>query len=226
MSYKSEFQSNNADLQTILDTVNALPEAGPQLPELTNPASASDIVSGKEVIGADGSKMTGTVLEKKSGESLHLSGSMASLSQAVTTLAGDVLFRKGASARLSIDNTKFGNATAADVAAGKTFTSERGLKLTGTASVGGGLETVSVSLRDANDVGTCFCYIDGTGAGKSVLLYSESLSVSVAKGSFLVVDYMGSGMTLSAPSTFVNCGGDGRTFAVLKVNGSGTVSVR
>lgn len=29
MSYKTEFQSNNTDLQAILDAVNALPEAGP-----------------------------------------------------------------------------------------------------------------------------------------------------------------------------------------------------
>ena len=28
MSYKSELQSNNADLQNILDTINSLPEAG------------------------------------------------------------------------------------------------------------------------------------------------------------------------------------------------------
>lgn len=38
----------------------------------------------------------------------------------------------------------FGNATAADVAAGKTFTSAAGLKVTGTASSSGGTSTTAV----------------------------------------------------------------------------------
>ena len=85
-SYKTEFANNNVDLQSILDTVNSLPEkenidneistqddliaqiysaldgktAGVQLPTLTNPASASDIDSGKQAIDGSGNVINGT----------------------------------------------------------------------------------------------------------------------------------------------------------------------
>lgn len=60
MSYNSNLQTNNTNLQSILDTINALPEAGTDLPELTNPANASEVFLGKEVINQDGDTVTGT----------------------------------------------------------------------------------------------------------------------------------------------------------------------
>lgn len=59
-SYNSNLQTNNTNLQSILDTINALPEAGTDLPELTNPANASEVFLGKEVINQDGNTVTGT----------------------------------------------------------------------------------------------------------------------------------------------------------------------
>lgn len=55
-------QNNNADLQAILDSINALPEenSGVELPTLTNEGSASDLVSGKELIDQEGNVITGT----------------------------------------------------------------------------------------------------------------------------------------------------------------------
>lgn len=44
MNYNSNLQTNNTNLQSILDTINALPEAGTDLPELTNPANASEVL--------------------------------------------------------------------------------------------------------------------------------------------------------------------------------------
>ena len=44
----------------------------------------------------------------------------------------DVLLRKGSGLHVRVPKSEFGNATAADVAAGKTFTSAAGCKLTGT----------------------------------------------------------------------------------------------
>lgn len=59
MSYTTDLQSNNADLQNILNTVNALPEKI-QLPELTNPAGTENIDYGFEAINGNGVLITGT----------------------------------------------------------------------------------------------------------------------------------------------------------------------
>lgn len=110
-------------------------------------ATSSDIVINKTAY-VNGGKVTGTVDE--------LGGSVISVEKAhqandptfgkrpdnvlgnaiITgyTRSGDVLIRDGYTTDLFIPAEKFGDATAADVAAGKTFTSLNGLKLTGTAT--------------------------------------------------------------------------------------------
>lgn len=63
---------NTTELQAILDAVNALPEAGGggeggvELPELTNEGSASDLLSGKQLINSSGNVVTGTIPTKTS----------------------------------------------------------------------------------------------------------------------------------------------------------------
>lgn len=52
-------QSNSEGLQRILEMVNDLPE-GTQLPTLSNPGTAADLASGKQLIGQDGNVITGT----------------------------------------------------------------------------------------------------------------------------------------------------------------------
>lgn len=63
-------KQNITSLQNLLEQVNALPEAstGVELPELTNPASASDILANKEAINANGSKITGSIPTKTSSD--------------------------------------------------------------------------------------------------------------------------------------------------------------
>lgn len=66
-NYNSELQSNNTDLLAILNSINELPEAGGvDLPELSNPGTAADLLSGKELIDGDGNKVTGTIATKTS----------------------------------------------------------------------------------------------------------------------------------------------------------------
>lgn len=57
MSHVTEIQSNNADLQSILDMVNALPSGS----ALGN-ATAADVVAGKTFSSASGVKVTGTLV--------------------------------------------------------------------------------------------------------------------------------------------------------------------
>jgi hypothetical protein len=53
---------NNTNLlQDLLDAVNALPEAGVDLPELSNEASASDLLLNKQLIDGNGNIVTGTM---------------------------------------------------------------------------------------------------------------------------------------------------------------------
>lgn len=68
MSNKSILQSNNEalsannlDLQSLIDQANALPDAGGvELPSLSNEGTASDMLSGKQLIDSDGNIITGT----------------------------------------------------------------------------------------------------------------------------------------------------------------------
>lgn len=113
-------------------------EAGADLPTLTNPAGAGDMASGKQGIGQDGGVVTGSVptpnsvtLEDGTVEAgVTIDGS--SMFLASGTMAADNLLRAGKTVQVSVAASAFGNANAADVASGKTFTSAAGLEATGT----------------------------------------------------------------------------------------------
>ena len=61
INYNSELQNNNIDLQEILDTINALPEAGGvELPTLTAPASEAEVFEGYEYIDQEGAAKVGS----------------------------------------------------------------------------------------------------------------------------------------------------------------------
>ena len=54
-------KNNTASLQEVLNTMNALPDAGGvELPELANEGAASDLLSGKQLIDGSGDVVTGT----------------------------------------------------------------------------------------------------------------------------------------------------------------------
>lgn len=100
-------------------------------------ATASDIAYGKTAYGADG-QITGNVSTIANGS--RISPSISSPNIYVSgislyvdaTLPYDRLMRSGSIFSTYAALSSFGNATAADVAAGKTFTSSAGLNVTGT----------------------------------------------------------------------------------------------
>ncbi|MEE1084286.1 MAG: hypothetical protein UH850_11235 [Paludibacteraceae bacterium] len=62
----SPLKQNTITIQNLLNKINELPEAsgGVDLPELTNEGSASDLLSGKQLIDGDGNVVTGTIPTK------------------------------------------------------------------------------------------------------------------------------------------------------------------
>lgn len=100
--------------------------------------TARDMASGAIGYGKNG-KVTGTVQQINSGiytsvpaDSVLSVNGMVVLSKK-TIYEDGLLYRKGSSSKLTSKLSNFGNATAADVAKGKTFTSAAGLKVVGTA---------------------------------------------------------------------------------------------
>lgn len=61
----SKLQNNITSLQSLLEAVNNLPEAGIDLPELNNEGIADDLVIGKELINSSGDIVIGTNPYKK-----------------------------------------------------------------------------------------------------------------------------------------------------------------
>lgn len=59
-NYNLTLQSNNTDLQAILNIINDLPETGVELPELSNEGSASDLLSGRQLINSNGNVVVGS----------------------------------------------------------------------------------------------------------------------------------------------------------------------
>ena len=90
MSYNSELQTNNINLQALLNAINALPEAGTDLPELTNEGVAGDLVSGKELIDSHGNIVTGTNPYEKTATDSEVATQTNLLAQVVSALEGKV----------------------------------------------------------------------------------------------------------------------------------------
>lgn len=124
-------------------------EAGVELPTLTTPGTADDLAKGKQLIDANGNVVTGTLYEYTADSipiiSNHLSSEVFTTEiQGVPTLnikgsyAGTGVVRRQAMVQGRAPLSMLGDATAADVVAGKTFTSAAGLDVVGTMAPGGG----------------------------------------------------------------------------------------
>ena len=85
MSYKTEFASNNTDLQTILDKVNALPDAGGYTPPYEQ--GVAYVLSGTKYVFAPGS----TVSLKTSASSFMFLPMIPTANIKVTDRLGNVL---------------------------------------------------------------------------------------------------------------------------------------
>ena len=121
-------------------------------------ATASDIVSGKTAY-VNGEKVAGNIYMISQG---HLTFSEASVNNTnIQFVAGPAsgivgrLIGESSTLYMNVPSTEFGDATAADVAAGKTFTSSNGLQVAGTISTYTGMNYPADSVDEVN-------YTDGT----------------------------------------------------------------
>lgn len=112
--------------------------------------TANDLAKGVVAYGKNG-KVTGNVVTTAANATYmpgpptnNTVGIMNGNIYAQAITSDDRLLKNGSYIKTIIQSTRFGNATAADVAAGKTFTSAAGLEVTGTASSSGGTSTTAV----------------------------------------------------------------------------------
>lgn len=150
-------------------------ETGTQLPTLTNPGTVVDLALGKQLIDQNGEIVEGAVYTVGSGERGSGNGSVSFVSidantyEARGTSALNMIFRSGSIKCITFPKSDFGNATAADVAAGKTFTSKAGVKVTGTSTGPKGF-FISFQGLDSNTSGW-FSY-PGTGYPLALCVYA------------------------------------------------------
>lgn len=135
-------------------------ETGTQLPTLTNPGTAADLASGKQLIDQNGEIVTGTVLVRTGytpQTDWNPVSTLPGYALCATELDQDTLLRVGTMG-VNVPLSKFGDATAADVAAGKTFTSEAGVKVTGTAAPASYLKGFSATITGNGGNGAWLSY--------------------------------------------------------------------
>lgn len=137
-------QSDPYIVMTKSNNPNQLYRAGTGISVITDKsnfgdATASDVAYGKTFTSSAGLKVTGSVNAYDSGapfSAYALNRSKNTNDLAITTQMGsNMMIRSGGTITLLDPISNYGNATAADVSSGKTFTSSAGLKVTGTGTL-------------------------------------------------------------------------------------------
>lgn len=125
-------------------------EVGVQLPTIDDNAlgTAEDLAAGKQLIGANGEIVTGTLAEEKVLQ-IHENVSVETDDGTIEMVAPvykDAIVRQGSYSRLIARASDFGDAGPADVRSGKTFTSKEGVCIPGELEVGVQLPSIAQNV--------------------------------------------------------------------------------
>ena len=145
-------------------TVN-VPASGIDTSDAT--ATANDIAEGKTAY-INGGKVNGALLNYLSDEKVTFAANYTQVSDyndskflCRGTNLSDKILRDGAYADVYVWKNVFGDATAADVTQGKTFTSSSGLKVTGTHICSGGIDTSDATATASDIAEGVTAYVNG-----------------------------------------------------------------
>ena len=152
--------------------------------------TAGDMAFGVIGYGKNG-KVTGTLTKVEAGTSQSIGADeVKKLSTEIDmhcTFPVNVIFQAKSGLNISAKPSEFGNATAADVAKGKTFTSAAGLKVAGTAE-GSSARPVSIAIEntDFTEVWVGYVMFNGSMTG-DIIAQGQRGWISVEEGSEIVV---------------------------------------
>ena len=136
---------------------------GVTLPTLTNPGTATDLAEGVELIDGAGNIVTGAI-------PVWVGIGTQNTTPTYDETTSKIILSAPHNERTIVDPGKmtmrsnasnFGDATAADVAKGKTFTSSAGLKVAGTYEPAAGIDTSDATATPEDIVSPATAYVNG-----------------------------------------------------------------
>lgn len=160
-------------------------------------AAAKDVAAGKTFTSAAGIAIAGTLPEKTEGSAAVVLSTESAQLVAKTQISlannfiklscpnrsGDMVLRSGAPVQILALPAAFGDATAADVTAGKTFTSSAGLKTTGTSTA---VETGDATASASNILSGKTAYVNGQKVTGSMANQGAKTAAINAGGSYTI----------------------------------------
>lgn len=125
----------------------------------------NDLAEGVTAHSATGELVTGTLKENRLSHGETTLDTYFTLQEnyikMVSVVSNDSIVRGGYEYSLIVPRSEFGDATAADVVSGKTFTSSAGLKVTGTHTCSGGIDTSDANATAEDIVSPKTAYVKG-----------------------------------------------------------------